>query len=249
MHNMEQNQVLVIPLEFKIACVIYHLKPEKVLQAFINHVSFFMSLSTDYLPGFREATNTLAEYSIENINYSASPAIAENRDFTIKCVRNVIEISKRKGISVEKKRKKCIPIIRQLNKSLNHYITRQKFFIDENSALELSDDFRIRCEMLQHTAKDFLEYFMSKISLADRDARVGLNKIIENPALAFFQLATHGLGGNEDTSIGNGEAQQDFIDEFQTMKYELFIVRDLDERRSLLEEFYLKHYQELIKII
>lgn len=246
---MEQSQALSFPLDFRMACVIYHMKPEKVLQTFINHVSFFMSLSTDYLPGFREATNTLAEYSFENINYTASPATAENRDFTIKCVRNVIEVSRRKGISAEKKRKKCIPIIRQLNQSLNHHITKQKFFIDEDTALELSDDFRIRCEMLQHTPKEFLEYFMSKISLADRDARIALNKITENPALAFFELTTLGLGRNEDTSIVNGEAQQDFIDEYQTIKYELFIVRDLEERRSLMENFYLKHYQELIKVI
>lgn len=246
---MEQSQGITMPLNFKIACVIYHLKPERVLQTFIKHVSFFMSLSTDYLPGYREATNTLAEYSVENINYGASPATAENRDFTIKCVRNVIEISKRKGISAEKKRKKCIPIVRQLNQSLNHHITKPKFYLDENNVLELSDDFRIRCEMLQHTPKEFLEYFMSKISLADRDARVGLNKIVENSALAFFQLTTIGLGRNEDTKIINGEAQQEFIDEFQTIQYELFIVRDLEERRSLLEEFYLKHYKELIKVI
>ncbi|OCX54197.1 hypothetical protein BEL04_08015 [Mucilaginibacter sp. PPCGB 2223] len=244
---MEQSQGITMPLDFKIACVIYHLKPEKVLQTFINHVSFFMSLSTDYLRGFREATNTLAEFSFENINYSASPA--ENRDFTIKCVRNVIEISKRNGISAEKKRKKCIPIVRQLNLSLNHQITKPKFYLDENTVLELCDDFRIRCEMLQHTPKEFLEYFMSKISLADRDARIALNKINENPALAFFELVTLGLGRNEDTTIVNGEAQQDFIDEYQTIKYELFIVRDLEEHRALMKQFYLKHYQELIKAI
>jgi hypothetical protein len=246
---MEQNQVLTIPLDFKIACVIYHMQPEKVLQNFINHVSFYMSLSTGYLPGFREATNTLAEYSIDHVNRTPSPAISESRDFTIKCVKSVIEISKRKGISEEKKRKKCIPIVKQLNQSLTHILTKPRLHLNEEQVLELSDDFRIRCEMLQHTPKDFLEYFMSKISLADRDARFGLNKVIENHALDFFRLTTLGLGRNEDNKITNHEAQQDFIDEYQKMRYELFIVRDLEERRSLLQEFYLKHYHELTKVI
>lgn len=247
---MEENKVLTIPLDFKIACIVYQLKPENVLQSFVNHVSLFMSLSSGYLKGYREATNTLAEYSINNVVREGSPAITENnRDLTIKLIKSIISIGQKKGISQEQKRKRCIPIVKQLNNSLNHQLTKKNFYLSEDFALNLSDDFRIRCEMHQHTPKEFLEYFMSKISLADRDARVSLNKVNENPALGFFELMTYGLTRNIKDKLSNPEAMQDFIDEFQRIPYDLFIVRDLEKRRKALEEFYLKHYNELIKVI
>jgi hypothetical protein len=247
--NEQQNDIINIPLEYKVACTIRYLKPHEVLQTFIDHISFYTTLSTAYSLGFREASDTTSEYSVTHGIEKASPAFVTCHDFARKCIMDVLRLTVKKGVSENQKRKKCIPIVKELYRVMEHIKSPAKIYLDEDTVLHLSEDFCIVCEIHQHYPKEYLEYFMSRVSLADFQARVGLKKMVDNPAMAFYNLvAEQGLGNLVTSPIFLSELERDFIDRIQQMHHEVFIVRDLDKRRELYREFYLDYYNKLIKI-
>ena len=240
---LQQNYIIDIPLEFKIACATDHFNPSDVLQAFIDHVCFFTTLSGDYEKGYKEATTVISEYTFKiDVKTTPSPAFLINREFAIKCVKQVAGLTVKKGISVSTKRKKSIPIVSQLYKSMDHHLSTDKIYLDEETLLSLSDDFGVICEFHQHSPKQYLEYFMSQISHADAHARIALNKVEENPSMGFYDLVLKGLGNLPKTATHYSEKEIDFIDSMNTWPYEYFIVRDLDKRRKIYQSLFKEYH-------
>lgn len=242
----QRNDIISIPLEFQIACTIRHLAVPDVLQTFINHVSFYHSLNKPYGEGFREATTVILEYSVKNQNHLNHPSFGGNKDYAQKCIMDVLAWGAKRGMSDDKKHAKCKPIIKQLHLSMEHLNSIDKIYLDEEHCLIFTDDFSVLCDIHRHYPKEYLEYFMSRISLADADARVGLKKIDENHSMAFFHLITCGLGNITGGLIHITELEADFIDKIQQLHYEVFLIRDLDKRRAVYQEFYLNYYNKLI---
>jgi hypothetical protein len=243
----QRNDIINIPLEFQIACTIRRLVVPDVLQTFIDHVSFYYSVNSPYAEGFREATNVILEYSTKNRNHSNHASFGDdknNKEFAIKCIKDVLAWGAKRGMSDKKKHAKCKPIIKQLHLSMEHLNSIDKIYLDEENRLTFTDDFSVLCNIHRHHPKEYLEYFMSRISLADADARVGLKKIDENPSMGFFQLVMRGLG-DLIAIVNMTELEVDFIDKVQQLHYEVFLIRDLDKRRAIYQEFYLNYYNKL----
>lgn len=241
----EQNDLINVPLEFQIACTIRHIKVHDLLQTFINHVSFYASINKGNIPGYREATDVMSIYSIRYHNKDNQMSFT-NKEHALKCIKDILAIGVKRGMNENKKRIKCIPIVKQLYRLTEHHNSTDKIYLDENHALTFTEDFSLMCDTHRHYPKEYLEYFMSRISLADADARVSLNKIDENPAMAFYELVLNGLGNLFPETLHLTELEANFIDSIQKFHYEVFLIRDLDERRSAYQEFYLDYYNKLI---
>jgi len=61
MKNIKNNPI-IIPLEFRVACTVTKIEIQQVLQIFIDHISFYDSISNVYSEGYTEATRTTSDY-------------------------------------------------------------------------------------------------------------------------------------------------------------------------------------------
>lgn len=236
---------LTIPLEFKIACATYHLAVLEVLQLFIDHISFYDSLSHKSNDCYRFATNTLLSHPHPPIE-GISPAFQTNRDAIIKYVREIVQMSVRPRTAEIKRRKMCIPIVKKIFKLMEPQITTsQTLQLDATNTLQLGIDFSIMCETHNCQPEVYLQHFMDQISLPETHARIGLHQRLENHAMAFFYQAItkcHALL----SPPSHKALQVEFIDHIQELHLRLFIVRSLEKRREKYYELYDNYYHKLI---
>lgn len=240
--NEQNNNLIDIPLEFKIACTVHNLDVVEVLQSFVSHVSYYLIFSHDFIKGYRDATNAIAEFNnTHRADHDISSSIINNREYCHKRMKEIF------GLTVlrqppAKKRLKSEPLVKKLLKGIAISKTTDKIYLDEESVIHLNADFRILCELFSVYPKEYLEYFMSKISLADHSARGGLMLYVENPSLAFFLRMTEGIEKPRMTRRQLTETDINFIDRIQELNVELFIYRRLEQRIEIFREVYLDYY-------
>lgn len=241
----KESPELTIPLEFKIACTTYHLAVPEVLQLFIDHISFYDSLSYKSKDCYRYATNTLLSHPHPPVE-GISPAFQTNREAIIKYVREIVQMSVRPRTAEIKRRKLCIPIVKKIFNLMEPKLTSsQTLQLDEANSLQLGMDFCIMCETHNCHPKVYLQHFMDQVSLPETHARIGLDHVLENHAMAFFYQAITKC--NTLFSPPSHKALQiEFIDQIQELHLRLFIVRDLEKRRKKYYELYDNYYQKLI---
>ncbi|RQO64507.1 hypothetical protein DBR43_32495 [Pedobacter sp. KBW06] len=236
---------LTIPLEFKIACATYHLAIPEVLQLFIDHISFYDSLSHKSKDCYRFATNTLLSHPHPPIE-GISPAFQTNRDAIIKYVREIVQMSVRPRTPEIKRRKMCIPIVKKIFNLMEPKVTTSRTLqLDEANTLQLGIDFSIMCETHNCRPEVYIQHFMDQVSLPETHARIGLHHLLENHAMAFFYQAISKC--NALLSPPSHKALQvEFIDRIQELHLRLFIVRNLEKRREKYYELYDNYYHKLI---
>lgn len=234
-----------IPLEFKIACATYDLHIPEVLQLFIDHVSFYDSLSQKSDDLYRSATNTLLNYSI-SIRRETSTSFLKQREPILKYIREVIRIATTPAQTHTKKRKMCVPFVKKIYQIMDRTITRDTTLIlDEGITLELKMDFCLLCELHNCTPEEYLEHFMSNISLPNTHANVGLKRVVENQAMGFFykSLSTN---KRKPSLSAYRFLQVHFIDQIQELHLWLFIIRSYEKRVEKYQELYYQYYQQLL---
>ena len=117
--------------------------------------------------------------------------------------------------------------------------------LDETNTLQLGMDFSIMCETHNCAPEIYLQHFMDQISLPETHARIGLNQVLENHAMAFFYQAITKCS-TLFSSPSDKALQIEFIDHIQELHLRLFIVRDLEKRREKYYELYNNYYHKLI---
>lgn len=241
----KENPELTIPLEFKMACTTYHLAVPEVLQLFIDHISFYDSLSHKSNDAYRVATNTLLSHPHPPIE-GISPAFKTNREAIIKYVREIVQMSVRPRTSEIKRRKLCIPLIKKIFNLMEPKVTSSRTLqLDGESSLQLGMDFSIMCETHNCSPEVYLQHFMDQVSLPETHARIGLDHALENYAMAFFYQAITECNALPSTPLHKA-LQIEFIDHIQELHLHLFIVRSLEKRREKYYELYDNYYQKLI---
>lgn len=241
----KDNPGLTIPLEFKIACATYHLAVPEVLQLFIDHISFYDSLSHKSNDGYRFATNTLLSHPHPPIE-GVSPAFETNRNAIIKYVREIVQMSVRPRTPENKRRKMCIPIVKKIFNLMEPKVTTSRTLeLDEVNTLQLGIDFSIMCETHNCRPEVYLQHFMDQISLPETHARIGLHHLLENHAMAFFYQAITKCNALH-SSPSHKALQVEFIDHIQELHLHLFIVRSVEKRREKYYKLYDNYYHKLI---
>lgn len=211
---------IVVPLEFKVACTINKLNIQQVLQIFMDHVSLYDSLTNEYSEGFTEATKAVSIYVLSKEKQrKPSKSFDKCKDLAINCISGIIQLIKMKEGSLEERRMKSSPQITSLYKSMVRYYTPvDRIHLDEDLSISLSRDFCIACEMHSCYPKELLEYFMSRISLADEHARLGLKLLEQNHPYALFLRISEGFEND---------------------------VTKVPELTDLEMDFYFSHYQNM----
>lgn len=250
--NTERTDIINIPEEFMIACILNSFEPGKVLQLFINQVSFFCTLCRCRIPGYSQATMVTSEYSLKihapkSKSQQYPPPDFNNKELATKCIVKIGRMALQNGKTAEKKRKQSLPVVNSLYKAIGNYrFCPEKIYLDEETVLHFTKDFRIICELHHCFPKAYLEYFMNRISMAEDQAHRGLKISQKNPASEFFHLLNLGYGNLRPPLIKLTETLMNFIDETQEFHARLFIVRDLERRIAAYRDFYKMHYLNII---
>ncbi len=250
MHKPEDVNITYIPHDFKVSLTLFNLSIQRFLQCFIDHVSFYDSLFPTKVDAYELATRALQKYSFERKEFSQKQErpfdmSEEARDQSIQLIRAIAQISVQKDQSIKKKRKKAKHKVQKLFNLLNpNTVKATTLYLYEDQSLRLSPDFCMLCETHRISPIEHLTNVMEQISEADLEARMGLGKEVENPALAFYLKVRDGYG-----NIFNDEFIKpitlDYLDELQRMRLSLFIYRSVEERTEKHREFLDKYYDLL----
>lgn len=244
MIKMKTTNLLPIPLEFKIACATYQLPIPEVLQLFIDHASFYDSLSQKSDDLYRAATNTLLNYSI-SIRRESSTALLKHRREILKYIQEIIKIAAIAEQSQFKKRKRAAPLVKKIYEIIDRQKTQNTSLTLEGGKLKLSMNFCLLCEIHNCSPEEYLENFMSQISLPVTHAHIGLKSLSENHAMGFFYKA---LDSFKETpaSTAHRNLQVQFIDKIQELHLWLFIIRNFEKRVEKYRELYNDYYEKLL---
>ena len=238
---------LTIPLEFRVACALYRLDEREVLQIFINHATVYDSLADPYSEGYSEASKTIGLYVAEkrrtpNGSHAFSHCLANAAN----CFRWINELSEKVLSSSVAKRKKSLLYIDELYTNMNRvYTSSDTFHLDENRSLNFTKDFTVLCELHNCYPAEYLENFMSRISIAEMQARTGLKIPNDNFTMAFFMKIALGFGRQSTIVPEFSDKEVDFICEMDEIRLRIHNVRSLQQRIIILKEFYLNHYQNI----
>lgn len=243
------HQLITVPLEFKVACRIYMISVQEVLQIFINHATVFDSTSRIYSQGYTEAVTTITHYILaKELNPAPSKAFAKCKDTATSCLSMIVGLGRKKTGQALTKRRQCRTPVTLLFETMKRvYAPKDKLYLDEDSVLVLTKDFCVLCEIHNCYPKEYLEYFMNKISLADAHSRKALK--IEQPdsCYALYFLIADGFERDISIIATLTDLEMDFYDRMQEIRLELYPIRDLGQRTVLLREFYLDYYYQLIQ--
>jgi hypothetical protein len=242
-----KHHVIDIPLEFKVACTVYRQRPQQVLQIFIDHVSLYDSLTPEYSQGFTDATRTISSYTRGKIQKTKrSKAFLKCRDIAITCINAVFREAKNPKGKASAKRKRCLFYVDALYQVMERpHTSSDTLYLDENSPLKLTKDFCVICELHNCYPKEFLEYFMGRISVAEAQACFGLKIKEQNLIFEFFLDIAKGFGRDKEEGSDLTDMEIEFYDKMEELRLEIYNVRDLEERTMILRDFYLNHYQSM----
>jgi hypothetical protein len=246
MQKVKYN-LIYIPLEFKVACTVYRQKIQEVLQIFVDHVSIYDSLTGEYSQGFAEATRTISSYSASNVKRNdRSKAFVKCKDVAITCLNNIFKQARNPKGKASAKRKRCLHFVDALYQVMERpHCSSEIIYLDENSPIKLTKDFCILCELNNSYPKEFLEYFMGRISVAESQAMVGLKIIEHNFTYDFFLDIAKGFGRNIADESDLTDMEIAFYDRMEEMRLEIYNVRDRNERTEILRDFYLSHHRSM----
>jgi len=241
------DQQIIVPLEFNVACAIYKVKIVEVLQVFIDHVTLYDTMREDYCEGFSEATRTVGSYVREKRKRPVqSKAMRNCRALLISCLSNIkVLATKKAGLTIVK-RKKTRPLVNMISEAMERvYTISDTLYLDEYSAIKLSKDFCVLCEAHNCYPKEFLEHFMGRISVADAHAHKGLKLIYDNYTFSFFSNIADGFGRDTTEMFDLTDTELDFYERMEELHLELYIIRDVQKRANILRDLYLLHYQAI----
>jgi len=241
--STDNHQLIEIPMEFKVACFISKIEVAEALQIFINHATFYDTLSKEYIEGYSEASGIHETY-VQSKGLTPAPArgLTGCNELFVRSLSDVIKLTKDKKNTAEAKRKKSRPIVKTIFKAMKRVHTPSlTIYLDEVATIHLSEDFCLMCEIQNIYPKECLEYFMNSISLADAHARRDLEGAADLPLSLFLKIGS-GFGRDPQTKVKLSDIEIDFFAAMNEKLLELRRVRGVEQRTSILREFYRSHY-------
>jgi hypothetical protein len=144
------------------------------------------------------------------------------------------------------KRKRCIRFVTAIYKVMERpHTPSDTIYLDEDSPIRLTKDFCVLCELHNCYPKEYLEYFMGRISIAEVQASNGLKIKEQYFTFDFFMKIAKGFGRDISETLDLTDMEIEFHERMEEMRLEIYNIRDLTERTSILRDFYLSHYQNM----
>ena len=241
------NHVIAIPLEFRIACSLYKLDPQEVLQIFIDHATFYDCLSEDYSEGFTEASKTIGLYVLAARGMSNGIyAYRHAQDSIAINFKGIYDLAQRKNGYAKAKRRKSLSCINELYATMERvYTFSDTFYVDEHITLELSKNFIVLCELHNCYPAEYLEYFMDQISIAEMEAKTGLEVLNDNFTMAFFMKIVLGFGLANDEIPDFNEEDMIFLLEMEELRAHCHHIGSQEERIAVFRAFCQNRYDQM----
>ena len=241
------NHVITIPLEFRIACSLYKLDPQEVLQIFIDHATVYDCLSEDYSEGFTEASKTIGLYIM------LARRIPNGCQGYKHCMENAVinykgiqDLAQRKKGYAKAKRRKSLSCVDELYAAVQRvYTCSDTFYVDEHITLEFSKNFIVLCELHNCYPAEYLEYFMDQISIAEMEAKTGHEVLNENFTMAFFMKIVIGFGLTDDQMADYDEDDIIFLLDLEDLRAQCYHIVSLEERIAVFKAFCQNRYEQM----
>lgn len=242
-------QQITVPLDFKVACGFYKIDIAEVLQIFIDHVTIYDTINKSYHEGFSEASHAIVYYVKAKASKTIkSKAIKKCWRLVEQNIKQIVILAemRKKGWKTTTKRGYTRCFVENIFKSMERLHTPSDIlYLDEFSTLRLSKDFCVLCELHNCYPKEFLEYFMGRISLADAHAHLQLKKWYGNFIFDFLFKIADGFGRDTTSIPSLNDVELHFYQRVKQLRLELYIIQDLKERAAILRDFYLSHYRTM----
>jgi len=248
METKTNNHVITIPLEFRIACSLYKLNPREVMQIFIDHATVYDWVSEDYSEGFTEASNTIGSYIVDARRIlSGCHCYRHCLDSAAITYSGIYDLAQRKKGYAKAKRRKSLTYIDELYATMQRvYTCSDTFYVEKHITLELSKNFIVLCELNNCYPAEYLEYFMNQISIAQMEAKTGLELLYDNFTMAFFMKIVMGFGLADDDMTDYNEEDIIFLLELEDLRAECYHIDSLEERVAVFKEFCQKRYDQIV---
>lgn len=243
-------QSLEMPMDFRVACTLYSFDPMEVLQAFIDHVSVYCFMGGGPLDGYCEATSIITDMKpVDSVKLFTGEIIGIGYNMAAaRTIRELGALCISTKDSEYNKYQSSRGLVDTLFKCRAEYRRCPEYiFVGDGLKLVFSKDYRILCELHSTDAIKYLECFMSDISIADIRAKISLKIPLESMAQLFFFDYLNNKRDYLEIIAPLTEATELYIKELQKLNAKHFIVRNLQKRTELYREFFLTHYNNILK--
>ncbi|MBB5636157.1 hypothetical protein HDE68_002045 [Pedobacter cryoconitis] len=175
--------------EFKIACKINNLRPEDLLQYFINHVSFYAFIGGNMEAIYLWATTVCIDFKEE---YGGEPQpVTDHRiqEISLKYIKMLTALNMDDGAPKTLEHYNSVSIMKEWSVEMSPITNYETYVqISDEVLLQLTFDFNLVCRMNGTEIQGLLQYFINRISLA-RERALNLHRLIKtDPSTAFLLL-------------------------------------------------------------
>jgi len=238
----ENPNLLTVPLEFKVACFTYKISHQEALQIFINYCTIYHTLKPGYTRLYNEALETIFQY-LELKRPGTEPVVNQGSE-TQGCLLAILEEVIENGASASRAKKEVAKQVNRLIKSTpgTYYPKSRKLYLDEETPLELSKDFCAMCELYECHPAEILDYYMSRISIAEMDSRWDLRIKEDNCSMYFFMATVFNYLQQHKELLKITNEEDEFLQEVEEYRLYLYPIKNLAHRTRLLKEFYEDYY-------
>ncbi len=250
MENRINKEVLEVPMDFRIACEAFGIEVADFLQLLIDHFAFvnlFAEEDSVYnlvARGFAEVDNVLGNIEGYKTDYSH----VDNADQSFPLFKQLFKLAVNRNYSWNMKRNRARKTVDKLFLILNKNVKmKPTVYLDENTPIRLSRDFRIWSIIHNCPAIPVLNAMMQRVSLADLYARNHLDEIEYNPILGMYLRVQSGYGNLVDAEHINRLGFKDFLCDLQEFKMRYFLFYRLPDRIEIYRERFLENYNEMNK--
>lgn len=232
--------------DFTVACGINYLKPDDVLQSFINRVSFYA-----FNGGEVEAIALWATNIVVDCKVALNAEVAAVRDrkiqrIVIKYVSLLSELNDDRHFSLVEKLKESRSLMEEWENEMQP-LTDFPLSLQpsEGTELQLTFDFNLLCRMNGLNPVQVLQYLISHISLAEEHALMGTPQGGQNSCMGFFTALLRLHPAKSARSEVHLKVNQEYAAKLLRMDEELQAEPQADKRIAAFRSFFLQWYQAL----
>lgn len=234
----EEIGIIEYKEDFIVSCTINRVKPEELLQHFVNQVSY-SSFLEDRNNSSCAANQIVSAFLKEGNNHVYIPKYC--RSTHARCSKKLNAVTENTELSKEDKRLELsFALCWCRNEILKTEFQIDKAYLEMDECVDLSSNFLVVCFMYGIFPERLIEYFMDHISLAKSMARNQFEIETYNPFMTFFTRLSEGCFKNsrELQIAGYGKYALELAALDKGMKIE----ESLEQRTAKFSAFYNKWF-------
>lgn len=244
--NQPTKTLLIFPEDFEVACGIFSLRYQELLQGFIDHVTIchlFLKM-TDTLHSL--ASRVLSEYLYENGRLAELEPEETNRATCRKYLFRIKQLASSADCSPDIIRKASEEVMLDWQQEMVPVmVPSMNIKVGNDFSLRLSPGFFLQCELLHCKVQPVLQHFVNQISLPKVKVVTGLKIDNANAAMGFFLNLLS--GPRKDIKLPGGHIHQKYMNRLADLEKKLYLERDARKQEEAYRKLHRAWFRELAK--